>query len=1303
MSEAVSNSMDKDLRLTQVLDAYLAGLPQGATPDPDELLARHPDLADDLRECLDCLAFIRQAARPAEGDGPQGDAAGQEPAPRELGDFRIVREVGKGGMGVVYEAEQLSLGRRVALKVLPFAATLDARQLQRFKNEAQAAAGLHHTNIVPVHFVGCERGVHFYAMQYIDGQTLAQVIAELRRLAGRGEGGSEASPVLSAAAEALVRGQTMPEPYPANGQEPTIAAPSPRRTDFQSVPPGPAGPETAVQTATSLGRSLRSLAYFEAVARLGVQASEALEHAHQLGVVHRDVKPGNLLLDGRSNLWITDFGLAHCQSQAGLTMTGDLVGTLRYMSPEQALAKRVAVDHRTDVYSLGATLYELLTLEPAFAGSDREELLRQVAFEDPKPPRRHNKAIPADLETIVLKALAKNPAERYATAQEVADDLRRFLEHKPIQARRPTLVKRLRKWARRHRAAVWSAAVVLLVAVVLGAGEWVRVAQQQAAAEHEVELALQEVRLFQEKGNWPEALAAVRRAAGLVAGGRVGEELARRVRKQQADMEMAVKLEEIPLRQTALRGHESDTYERADRAYQRAFEDYGIDLARRGPRAAAELIRASRIRAQLTEALDDWALACRRKQGKGGSAWKDLLTAARAADPDAWRNRLRDAVERSDARALKRLAVSKRAGQLPPPTLALLGRALREAGAGEQAVPLLLAAQRRRPGDLWVNYELAMNLGHGTPPRWEEVVRFCTAALALRPKSPGLHVLLGYAFARRGNGDEALAAFRKAIDLEPGNAGIYSNLGLVLQGKGALREAIAAHKEAIRIAPGFAVFHYNLGVTLHAQGALDPAIDAYRKAVRLQPNYPVAHYNLALALSAKGRPKESIAAYGEAIRYKPNYASAHCNLGNLLFETGRPDDAIAAFRRAIRYQPGFGMAHSNLGNVFLEQGQLDKAIKAFRQAIRCWPRYALAHSNLGSALNAKGRTDEAIAACKTAIRLQPGLVDAHVNLASAFLKKNALDEAIEACRTAIRINRGNALAHYNLAIALHRKGELEAAIGAYRQAGRLQPDATTYFSLAAALQQKGALEKAIDACNQALHLKPDCAEAYCNLGQVLEKQGRFAPALRAYRRAHELGSRDPRWPYPTSSWIRQCGRLIAVESKLQAVLRGEKLSLTASERMDLADLCLRKGLTATAARFFNEAFAADPKLAGGRRLGPRYNAACAAALASCGQGKDAGGLNEMERARLRHQALRWVVTELAAWDQLLKKGSEKTRAVVVAQMRDWQRDPDLAGVRGKEALAKLPEAERPAWQKLWTDVADTLARAEAKVPPRPKN
>jgi serine/threonine protein kinase len=434
-----------------VADEFTERLNRGEQPDVEEYARRHPQIATLLREALPAL----EAMGPLASDP---GLAGAPPAPAEqltgcLGDFRILREVGRGGMGVVYEAEQLSLGRRVALKVLPFAAALDARQRQRFQNEAQAAAHLQHTNIVPVYYVGCERGVHFYAMQFIDGQTVAALIRELRHLAGL-EG-------------------------PDAGPGPAPAPPPPSSTQA-TAPAEPTAPVAALSTEGST----RSPTFFRTAARLGLQAALALEHAHAEGVVHRDVKPANLLVNGRGTLWVTDFGLARFRGEAGLTLSGDLVGTLRYMSPEQALGQRHLVDHRTDIYSLGATLYELLTLEPVHDGRDRQELLRQIASEPPRPPRRLNPAVPADLETVVLKALDKEPEARYATAQELADDLRRFLEDKPIRARRPTLWQRARKWARRHRPVVVSAAVLLALAVLaLAVGSVLLTAAYRAEAE----------------------------------------------------------------------------------------------------------------------------------------------------------------------------------------------------------------------------------------------------------------------------------------------------------------------------------------------------------------------------------------------------------------------------------------------------------------------------------------------------------------------------------------------------------------------------------------------------------------------------------------------------------------------------------------------------------------------------------------------------------------------------------------------------------------------------------------------------
>jgi serine/threonine protein kinase len=419
-----------DALLGQLADEFIERLRRGERPSVDEYVNRYPHIAALLRRTLEAAAQLHRTPL----SGSSCDATNDDPLLKEpLGDFQLIRKIGEGGMGIVYLAEQISLGRRnVAVKLLPSVSALDARMLRRFHNEAEAAASLKHEHIVPVYCIDCQRERHFYAMQYIEGLSLKAIIKKLRVRAGQ-------------------------EPIDADQTAPYVPAPGASGSATTDTEP------LADLTAKS---SVHSRKYYEIVAELGLQAAKGLDHAHQHYVEHRDIKPANLLVDGRDNLWITDFGLARIRNNS-LTLPGELAGTLRYMSPEQAMAGRVGIDHRTDIYSLGATLYELLTLKPVFDGDERQEILRQVIFDDPKPPRWHDPDIPPDLETIVMAALAKSPAHRYSSAKEMAEDLQRFTNAEPIK-RRPEGWPR---WAwrkmRRHASALMLGLSVILTSVVL--------------------------------------------------------------------------------------------------------------------------------------------------------------------------------------------------------------------------------------------------------------------------------------------------------------------------------------------------------------------------------------------------------------------------------------------------------------------------------------------------------------------------------------------------------------------------------------------------------------------------------------------------------------------------------------------------------------------------------------------------------------------------------------------------------------------------------------------------------------------
>jgi WD40 repeat protein/serine/threonine protein kinase len=457
-----TSSSERD-PVERLADEFLARYRRGERPALTEYTRQYPQWAERIRKVFHALVLM-EGVRPEAGEATGVDAGALvTPAERcleRLGDYRILREVGRGGMGIVYEAEQISLGRHVALKVLPGHALLDPRHLARFQREAKAAARLHHTNIVPVYGVGEDAGLHYYVMQFIQGLGVDEVLAELRRLrragpapAGRETDSGRATPSgrgaeVSAAqvAQALLTGEFAPGSAPASGGRQPPGASSHQGADASCVPVPPAAVHLPGQSeGSSLSESGR--AYWYSIARIGIQVAEALAYAHGQGILHRDIKPSNLLLDTQGTVWVTDFGLAKTAGSEDLTHPGDIVGTVRYLAPERFEAK---ADARSDVYALGLTLYELLALRPAFDETDRNKLVAQVMRAEPPRPRQLNPEVPRDLETVVLKALERDPERRYETAQALADDLKRFVEDRPIRARRVGAAERLGRWCRRN-------------------------------------------------------------------------------------------------------------------------------------------------------------------------------------------------------------------------------------------------------------------------------------------------------------------------------------------------------------------------------------------------------------------------------------------------------------------------------------------------------------------------------------------------------------------------------------------------------------------------------------------------------------------------------------------------------------------------------------------------------------------------------------------------------------------------------------------------------------------------------------
>jgi len=1310
-----------------ILDAYLRALEEGRAPPREELLAQHPQCAAELAAALDGLEFIHLASREIPRGVKEGDALAER---QLLGDFRLVREVGRGGMAVVYEAEQVSLGRRVALKVLPFAAVLDPKQLQRFKNEALSAAHLRHPHIVPVYSVGCERGVHYYAMQLIEGQSLATVIREMR-------------------------GQA---PAPATGSKTPI---------------------------TSHG-SNRAPGYVRMAVALGMQAAEALDHAHQLGIVHRDIKPGNLLVDGLGELWITDFGLARSMRDGDLTMTGELLGTYRYMSPEQTLAKRAAMDHRTDVYSLGATLYELLTLEPAFPGDDPHLVMRDIAEKEPVAPRRLNPALPVDLETIVLKAMSKDATGRYATAQEMAEDLGRYLADQPIRARRPSLAARASKWTRRHRGFVTAAFVVLLLGVVALAADNVRV----GAEEKKTKAALDRA-----NGNLLLARSAVDKFLVEIGVTNMADQPVPKPGKRR-------------MLETALRFHERNfddhdsigtrvTILHSLHRYDDAIGLLDALIVRASADAWAHMQRGHMLwhRKRYDDALAALDVACTNApdlpeaHSFKGCVLKDV---GRLRDALAEHDRALECVEHEkeveSAKHDSAVEIGPRAAPFHDyraDTLIALGKPQAALAAYEQACKLdpnlvnclvgkgEALAELGRPDDALAAYDRAIAVdpnyawaftGRGivlqSLRRLDEAVKSHDRALEIDPDVSRALVNRGIVLRELGRLDDAIADYRRAIELEPTLAQAHEDLGIALALAGHLDEALKEAEEGLGLAPNDAHAHFNLGCVYTQRREFGAAIRACKKAIDLQHDLQPAYVNLASALvsfgdldeairtariavdmkkddaealgglgnalRAKGDFEGALAAYGEVIRIRPDYAvGRHC-LGQVLARCGKhrdaiesfkvaarldakfaephyeaglsllalrdPDSALAEFDAALKVRPEYADACRMSGRAFAMKGDLAGEIRAYEAAVAIRSDYVEALTELGRARNDRGDHDGAIEALSRALALRSDLPEAHLNLGNAYTDKNDLDRGIAEFRTAIELlshcvpadpaKRDDheqhdatilSLSYNSLGCALDDKKERDPAIAAYRDSIRVDPNcAPAHYNLGKALYgMRGHDEECEAEYREAIRIEGDMAEAFVGLGRLFMAQNRFREALPPLTKGHEIELRRKRWNRHVPDWIATCEKKIALEDHLDDVASGKAAPTDELERTEVALLLYKRKRYREAEQFFEKALASDAKLADDLEKAHRYNAACTAVLAAADGVPDA--------AALRARALQWLRADLAA----------RQKSGLGDSLANWKGDADFKSVR--DDVGALPAPEREAWTKLWSDVDASIA------------
>ena len=851
-----------------------------------------------------------------------------------IGPYKLLQQIGQGGMGTVFMAEQTApVHRKVAIKVIK--AGMDSQQvIARFEAERQALAMMDHVNIARVLDAGAtESGRPYFVMELVHGVPITKYCDDNHL--------------------------------------------TPRQR-----------------------------------LELFVPVCQAIQHAHQKGIIHRDIKPSNVMIalyDGKPVPKVIDFGVAKATEQklterTLFTQHGTLVGTLEYMSPEQAEMSDLGVDTRSDIYSLGVLLYELLTgstplshkriKEAAYA-----EILRMIKEEEPPKPstrlngtgdalasisaQRHmepaklTKLLRGELDWIVMKTLEKDRNRRYETANGLARDVERYLRDEPVQAYPPSAVYRFRKFTRRHKAGVAIAGLTLVILVVLGTGVgWM--VRERAERFRAVEREVAEAQQWQKQEKWPEASSAMRRAEQLVADLGGNAKLQERVRDVRKDLDMVLRLEGI---MNDLTGLQSDPltfdFSRLDAEYAVAFKEYGIDVEVLGSEEAADLIGAKDIRLQLSVGLDAWAEARRFARRHRGNSWEGLLAIACAADPDPWRVRVRDALRKRNRAALVEAAGQIPIGSVPPITLGLLARALNDAGAPEQAEDLFRRAQRRHPNSFWLNFDLAISLLRQKPPRLDEGIRFLTVALALRPDNWPARSRLCDALLAQGKSDAALAEFREAIELNPNHAAAWINRGTAYHDLHQYDKAIADYSKVIELDPQNVLAWIRRGSSYHDIHQYDKALADYSRAIELDPQNVLAWTYRANSHHNLHQYDRAISDHSKAIELDPANSWSWSCRGFAYHSSRQYEKAIADYAKAIELDPNNRMGLNSLAwllatCVDAKLRNPKRAVELAQRAVELAPKDGNLWNTLGVARYREGEWKASIAALEKSMELRRG-------------------------------------------------------------------------------------------------------------------------------------------------------------------------------------------------------------------------------------------------------------------------------------------------------------------------------------------